>query len=347
MAKIFLISKDTDFLINPKKYLMNITRRPEFGAAVGLVIIYTFFSIAANDNGFNSIIVFRSILDMSVSIGIIGMFATLLLISGEFDLSVGSMVAATSMLIGLCIVEWNMPVWLALVITFIFALIFGALQGFIVVKAKMPSLIVTLGGLFFLRGITYGVSRSIVGRSIIGGINEGLQETFLYKIFAGKIFWNISASVIWWILVAITSYLILKRTKFGNWIFSTGGSEKEARALGVPTDKVRIILFMATAGAAALFSTCQVLSFGSADSMRGTLKEMEVIITVVVGGTLITGGYGSPIGTFLGCLTLGVLRQGIYMIGIAPEWYQAVLGLVLIVAVFINRNIQKIEDFEK
>ena len=326
---------------------MNLFKRPEIGAGLGLIIIYSFFSIAAHENGFNSIFVIRSILDMSVSIGIIALFATLLLISGEFDLSVGSMVAATSMLMALCIVEWNFPLWFSLILTFSFAIFFGYIQGLIVVKAKIPSLIVTLGGLFFLRGLTYGVSRSIVGKSIIGGINEGLKDDFLFKIFALKLYKGISISVIWWILLAILSVLILKRTKFGNWILCTGGSEREAKALGVPTDKVKLFLFIATAASAALFSICQVLSFGSADSMRGTLKEMEVIITIVVGGTLISGGYGSPIGTFLGCLTLGVLRQGIYMIGIAPEWYQAFLGLILVVAVFINRNVQKIGNIDK
>jgi simple sugar transport system permease protein len=253
------------------------------------------------------------------------------------------MVGASGMLLALCIIPWHLPLWLSIIITLVFAVLFGLLQGYIVVKTKIPSLIVTLGGLFFLRGITFGVSSSIVQRAIIGGVNTNLKTDWLYKIFAARIFGVFSSSVVWWVVVTIIAYLILRRTRFGNWILATGGSEDAARALGVPTSKVKIILFVATAASVALLSICQVLSLGSADTLRGQLKEMEVIITVVIGGTIITGGYGSPIGTFIGCLTLGLLRQGIYMLNVSSEWYQAVLGIVLIIAVLINRTGQRLE----
>ncbi|MCL4416953.1 MAG: ABC transporter permease [Actinobacteria bacterium] len=334
----------TNSLKTGSSFGKNLLRRPEFGSVIGLIVLWAFFSITAGKNGFNSVIIFKSILDLSVSIGIIGVVATPHLIAGEFDLSVGSMVGASGMLLALCIVAWGLPLWLSILITFSFALLYGFIQGYIVVKTKIPSLIVTLGGLFFLRGITFGVAQSITKRALIGGVNEHLQTNWLFKLFAGKIFGGIiSASAIWWVAVTILAYFILRRTRFGNWIFATGGSEEAARALGVPTNRVKIILFVATAASVALLSVTQVLSLSSADTLRGALKEMEVIITVVIGGTLITGGYGSPIGTFLGCLTLGLLRQGIYMLNISSEWYQAVLGIVLIIAVLINRTGQRME----
>ncbi|MCL4377053.1 MAG: ABC transporter permease [Actinobacteria bacterium] len=324
-------------------FFKSLLKRPEFGALIGIVVLWIFFSITAGKNGFNSIIIFKSILDISVSIGIIGMAATLLLIAGEFDLSVGSMVGASGMLLALCIVVWGIPLWLSIIITFCFAILYGFIQGYIVVKTKIPSLIVTLGSLFFLRGITFGVAESITKRALIGGVNTNLQNNWLFKVFAGKVFGIFNTSIIWWIVVAAIAYFVLKRTRFGNWIFATGGNEDAAKALGVPTNRVKIILFMATAASVALLSVTQVLSLGSADTLRGALKEMEIIITVVIGGTLITGGYGSPVGTFLGCLTLGLLRQGIYMLNISAEWYQAVLGVVLIIAVLINRTGQRME----
>jgi len=323
-------------------FFRNLTKRPEFGSIVGLIVLWTFFSIAANENGFNSIIIFRSILNLSVSIGVIAVVATLLLIAGEFDISVGSMVGAASVLIAACIVVWGLPLWLSLIITFAFALLYGFIQGMIVVKTKIPSLIVTLGGLFFLRGLTYGSAKSLVKRGIISGVNTGLQDDWLFKIFGGKIL-DFPVSIVWWIVIAALAYFILRKTRFGNWIFSTGGNELAAKALGVPTDRVKILLFMATSAAVALIASSQTLLLGSADTLRGTLREMEVIITVVIGGTLITGGYGSPLGTFLGCLTLGLLRQGIYMLDVPFEWYQAVLGIVLIIAVLINRTGQRLE----
>ena len=326
-----------------KRLLRGFVKRPEFGALMGLIVLWSFFSIAAGHNGFNSLIIFKSILDLSVSIGIIGMAATLLIISGEIDLSVGSMVGASGMLLALCIVEWGMPLWLAVIISFTFAISYGLLQGYIVVKTKIPSMIVTLGGLFFLRGITYGVTQSITKRAIIGGVRENLENNWLFKALAGKIFNVFSASILWWIAIAFIAYYVLKRTRFGNWIKATGGSESAAKCLGVPVNKVKIILFMATAASVAILSMTQVLSLGSADTLRGQLREMEVIITIVIGGALITGGYGSPIGTFFGCLTLGLLRQGIYMLGVSSEWYQAILGIVLIIAILINRTGQRIE----
>lgn len=330
-------------LKHENSFFKSLLKRPEFGSIIGFIVLWIFFSITAGANGFNSIIIFKSILDLSVAIGIIAVVATLLLIAGEFDLSVGSMVGASGMLLALCIIPWGLPLWLSIIITFSFAILFGFIQGYIVVKTKIPSLIVTLGGLFFLRGITFGVSSSIVKRAIIGGVNTNLKTYWLYKIFAGKVFGIFSSSIIWWVAVTIVAFFILKRTRFGNWILATGGSEEAAKALGVPTGRVKIILFIATAASVALLSICQVLSLGSADTLRGSLKEMEVIITVVIGGTLITGGYGSPVGTFLGCLTLGLLRQGIYMLNVSSEWYQAVLGVVLIIAVLINRTGQRLE----
>jgi simple sugar transport system permease protein len=323
-------------------FFRSLIKRPEFGSIIGLIVLWAFFSIAANKNSFNSPIIYKSILDLSVSIGVIAVVATLLLISGEFDISVGSMVGAASILIAACIVQWVLPLWLSLIITFAFALLYGFIQGLIVVKTKIPSLIVTLGGLFFLRGLTFGAAKSIVKRGTIAGVNTGLQDNLLFKIFSGRIF-GFPTIIIWWIVLAAIAYYILRKTRFGNWIFATGGNELAAKALGVPTNRVKIILFMATATAAALIESSQTLAFGSADTLRGTLREMEVIITIVIGGTIISGGYGSPIGTFLGCLTLGLLRQGIYMLDVPFEWYQAVLGIVLIIAVLINRTGQRLE----
>ena len=136
--------------------------------------------------------------------------------------------------------------------------------------------------------------------------------------------------------IALLATFVLQRTRFGNWIYGAGGSAVAARNVGVPVARVKIILFMATAASAALLAVIQVLTFGSGDVLRGDGKEFEAIITAVIGGTLLTGGYGSAIGAVFGALTLGMTRQGLFFAGISADWYLAFLGLLLLAAVLVN-----------
>ena len=135
--------------------------------------------------------------------------------------------------------------------------------------------------------------------------------------------------------VAVGTWVLL-RTRFGNWIFAVGGSALAARYVGVPVNRVKIMLFMTTAAAAALFACIQVLSVGTADVLRGSGKEFQAIITAVVGGTLLTGGYGSVLGSAFGAFILGTTQLGINFAGINTDWYQVVLGSMLLLAVLVN-----------
>ena len=315
--------------------------KPEFQALLALLVLWLFFSALAGNKGFFTLRGFKSILDVAADAGIISVVATLLLISGEFDLSVGSMVAFSGISLALLISEWKVDLWLSIIIVLCLALAYGFLQGFVVVKTKLPSLIVTLGGLFFLKGLAIGLSYTLAGKTMLGGLRKLVENSWLSKIFAGELFGWLNVTVIWWLIIAIIVGFIFHFTIYGNWILSIGGSKEASAALGVPVNRVRIILFMATSASAALLACMQVLALGSADVARGNLKELEVIITAVIGGTLISGGYGSPIGTFFGCLTIAVLKNGILFTGIQTSWYQAVLGLILIIAVSINRVGQK------
>lgn len=319
-----------------KNFINQFVKRSEFGAAVSLIIIWSFFAIFLNDNGINSLRSIKSMFDLAAVVGILAMPATLLLISGEFDLSIGSMLAISGLLFAICVTKFGLPLWLSVIIVLAASILFGFIQGGIVVKTKIPSLIVSLGSLFFLRGLTYGILNTFIGRTEIGGFLNYVEGTWWAQIFAGKI-GIIQAPVIWWLLLAILCMYILNVTRFGNWIFSSGGSPEAARALGVPVNKVKIILFMATAASAALLGIMQVFKLGGAEAMRGLYKEMEVVITIVLGGTLISGGAGSPLGTFFACITLAVLRQGIFFTDLDFSWYQSALGVVLIIAILINR----------
>lgn len=280
-------------------------------------------------------------LDVAAQVGIIGSAVALLMIAGEFDLSVGSMVGAAGMIVAIGVGELGLPVWLAVVLAIAFALLIGFINGYLVVRTRLPSFIVTLGMLFILRGLTIGVTRAMTGRTQVGGFSDAIAADPIAGIFTAKLFGSpgfggFSVSILWWLGLALIATYILLRTSFGNWIYGVGGSAVAARNVGVPVNRVKIVLFMATAASAAILAAIQVLSFSSGDVLRGEQKEFEAIITAVIGGTLLSGGYGSAIGTVFGALTLGMTKQGIFFAGVPGDWYQAFLGVLLLGAVLVN-----------
>jgi len=261
------------------------------------------------------------------------------MIAGEFDLSVGSMIGAAGLLLGLLIVQWGVPPTIAIILTFAFALAVGAFNGWLRIKTGLPSFLVTLGMLLILRGAGIGFTRAITSQTIVSGITDKTAGDPIVQLFTAKVTiagGDFKIILLWWVAAVIVATWVLTRTRFGNWIFSVGGSEQAARYVGVPVNRVRIILFMTTAGSACLLAVIQVLSFGSADVLRGTNKEFEAIITAVVGGTLLTGGYGSALGSAFGAFILGTTQLGINFVGINSDWYQVVLGTILLLAVLVN-----------
>ena len=318
--------------------------RPEFGAVVGAVIVFLIFavlSVMRGDvgKGFLSLQGLSGYLEVAAQVGILAATVSLLMIAGEFDLSVGSMIGASGLLLGLLIVQWGVPPTLAIVITFGFAVFVGLFNGWVRIKTGLPSFLVTLGTLYILRGAGIGFTRAITGQTIVSGIKDKIEGDPLSILFTAKI--TIAGAdfkivLLWWIISVVAATWVLTRTRFGNWIFAVGGSEQAARYVGVPVNRVKILLFIATACSATLLACIQVLSFGSADVLRGQNKEFEAIIAVVVGGTLLTGGYGSALGSALGAFILGTTQLGINFVGINSDWYQVVLGAILLMAVVVN-----------
>jgi simple sugar transport system permease protein len=249
-------------------------------------------------------------------------------------------IGAAGMVVAIGIGVMGLPVWLAVILAFAFALVVGFINGYLVVKTRLPSFIVTLAMLFMLRGLTIGITRAITGRTQVGGLAATTEGDPIATIFTANI-GPFSISIVWWIGLALLATFILLRTSFGNWIFGVGGSAVAARNVGVPVERVKIVLFMATAASAALLAVIQVLDVGSGDVLRGGSKEFEAIITAVIGGTLLTGGYGSAIGAIFGALTLGMTGQGIVFAGIPGDWYQAFLGVLLLAAVIVNNYIRQ------
>lgn len=318
--------------------LRKLLNRPELGAVAGAILVFAFFAVVAGDRGFLTSTGTISYLEVSAQLGIVVIPVAMLMIAGEFDLSVGSMIGAAGMLIAIPIAEYGWPVWAALLLAFAVALLVGFLNGYLVVKTGLPSFIVTLASLFALRGATIGFTRLITGRTQVSGVSA--DDSFLAPIFAGEIA-GFPVSIFWWLGLGALGTWILLRTTFGNWIFGTGGDAVAARNVGVPTNRVKISLFMATACAATLLAALTVLDAGSADVLRGELREFQAIIATVIGGVLLTGGYGSVIGPMFGALIFGMVNQGIFFTGVNTDWFQVFLGAMLLIAVIVNNYIRK------
>lgn len=348
--------------------------RPELGGIVGTVAVFTFFLLFAFDSGmFNS----QGVMNWSIvsaQFMIIAVGACLLMIAGEFDLSVGSMIGFAGMMIAIFSVTLAWPVWMAIIVTFVMCIAIGGINGYIVIRTGLPSFIVTLAFLFILRGFTIFLPQVIERKTIIGGIKDAAEGDWLAPIFGGKILtgffqWmgdagliatftrgtrqgqpvvdGVPMLIIWAIVLVIFGHVLLTKTKFGNWIFAAGGDAEAARNSGVPVNRVKVLMFMFTAFCACVFATAQVMEFGSAGADRGLLKEFEAIIAVVIGGALLTGGYGSVLGAALGALIFGVVQQGLFFAGVESSLFRVFLGVILLGAVILNTYIRRIITGER
>lgn len=326
-------------------------RRPELGAVGGVIVVWIIFAISAGSRGFLTLRGTANYLEVAAELGILAIGVSLLMIAGQFDLSIGSTIGATGMVTAILSTHYGWNIWAAIGASMLVAVLIGLLNGFLVVRTRLPSFIITLGTLFMIRGATIGLTRLITGLTQVGGVKNTGGFDSAAAIFASGlqvpdpssargIPADFSISILWWLVIAVIATYVLLRTRPGNWIFGIGGDENAARNVGVPVNAMKIALFVLTALAAWLVATIQVVSVGSADTLRGTQREFYAIIAAVIGGTLLTGGYGSVIGAVLGALIVGMVQQGIIFTGIDSDWFLVILGLMLISAVLINNFIR-------
>ena len=344
-------------------WLARLLRRPEAGAAGGLIATIIIFALLPGASALYSLQGAMTFLTLSAELGIIATAAALLIIAGEFDLSVGSMIGFAGVVIGLTVRYLGFPLWGGILSAFAVAVVVGYFNGLIVVKTRLPSFIVTLASLFILRGLSIGITRAVTGRTQIPYILDDVPDPWTAAIFNGHVLtglfqwmadqgWigarsdgapfvtGIPMSIVWCIGVTVVASWVLTQTRFGNWIYASGGDPVVARNVGVPVSRVKIILFIGTACSATLLATIQVMEAGSADTVRGLLKEFEAIIAAVIGGVLLTGGYGTVYGALFGALIFGLVQMGIFYTGIDTDWFKVFLGLVILAAVLVNNYIR-------
>jgi simple sugar transport system permease protein len=272
-------------------------------------------------------------------LGIMAVAVALLMIGGEFDLSVGVMTGTTGLIAGMLATQLHINLWLAMLVSLIFAVTVGYFNGWMVVKTKLPSFIVTLATFFILRGANVGVTRLVTQRVLVSNIDQaaGFMAARSFFDLEFRMFGTLfRTSTIWWIVIAVIATWVLQRTKFGNWIFAVGGDANSARNVGVPAQRVKISLFITTAVAAWIVGMMSITRLRSAVASEGIGQEFVYIIAVVTGGNLLTGGYGSVIGACLGALIFGMARVGIVFAGWDTDWFYSFLGIMLLVAVLVN-----------
>jgi len=324
----------------PPRLLLRIFLAPELGAAIGLATVFLLFAFWAGDRGFLSLQGAVNYLEVAAQLGILATGVALLMIAGEFDLSVGSVIGAAGMVLALGVQVFGLPVWASILLAFSVALLVGFANGYLVLKTGLPSFIVTLATMYMLRGATIAITREVTSVTRFSGLTEPALSDPLARVFMGAPL-GIPIAVWWWLFLTALLAFILGRTRWGNWIFATGGDPVAARNSGVPVASVKLSLFVLTAFLATLLSLIQVLNTGSADVLRGQTKELEAIAAAVIGGCALTGGYGSVLGASLGALTLGMVQQGIFFTGINTDWYLTFLGLMILLSVLLNQYLRK------
>jgi simple sugar transport system permease protein len=325
-----------------RNVLNRILLRPELGSLVGAIIIYLFFFAIADP--FRSTAALSTILYTSSTYGIMAVAVALLMIGGEFDLSAGVAVTTSALASSMFAFQLNLNVWVGVVFGLLLALAIGFINGYLVVKTKIPSFLITLGTFLMLTGLNLAVTQRVTGAVASPDISELSGFTSAQKVFASQFtlfgvqIWG--TVVYWFVFVAIATWILL-RTKIGNWIYAVGGEQESARAVGVPVSKSKIGLFMGV-GLLAWFSGMHLLfRFNTVQSGNGVGNEFIYIIAAVVGGCLLTGGYGTAIGSAIGAFIYGMTRQGVTYAGWNADLVTFFLGAMLLLATLTNLAVQR------
>jgi simple sugar transport system permease protein len=327
----------TDERVKEQNRLQRLLIRPEMGAGVGSIGILIFFLIVAPP--FRAPESIATVLYASSTIGIMAVGVGLLMIGGEFDLSTGVAVTTSSLAASMLAYNLHLNLWTGAVLALIVSLAVGFFNGFMVMRTKIPSFLITLSTFFMLAGINLAVTKLLSGQvatpsvSDMQGFDSG-KAVFASTISLGPV--AVRITVLWWILFTIIATYVLFKTRIGNWIFAVGGNQDSARAVGVPVTKVKIGLFMFVGFCAWFVGMHLLFSFNTIQSGQGIGNEFFYIIAAVIGGCLLTGGYGTAIGTLIGAFIFGMTNQGIVYAGWNPDWFKFFLGAMLLFAVIAN-----------
>ncbi|MEU5808449.1 ABC transporter permease [Streptomyces sp. NPDC059650] len=331
-----------DERLAPTSLLRRLLGRPELGAVVGAAAVFVFFSFAAPS--FLQASSLSTVLYAASTIGIMAVPVALLMIGGEFDLSAGVMVTTAALVSSMFSYQMTANVWVGVGVSLLVTLAIGFFNGFMLTRTKLPSFIITLGTFLMLTGLNLGFTKLISGTVSTKSISDMEGFPSARALFASQ--WTVGevtlkVTILWWIaLVAVATWILL-RTRAGNWVFAVGGSADAARAVGVPVVKTRIGLYMGVALCAWISGQHILFSYDVVQSGEGVGNELLYIIAAVIGGCLLTGGYGSAIGAAVGAFIFGMTSNGIVYAQWNPDWFKFFLGAMLLLAVLLNAWVRK------
>lgn len=312
----------------------------EIVAVITFLVIFIFFAVAADN--FLTPFALSNILTFASVNGIIVVGVAMLMISGEFDLSVGSVVAVASYVLAVTMNAGYGPI-LSILFALVICAILGLINGVIVVTTRIPSFIVTLGTLLAYRGIARWIGSGDFAYL------EADTPPVIFRVLNGSVDWlnqlsqpmgNFRYSALWFVLFVVIATIVMNRTRFGNWIHAVGGNPGAALAQGIAVNRVKVSCFVISGVLAGLAGVIQFAQRLSVDPLRGDGLELIVVSACVIGGVLLSGGVGTIIGAAFGMLLLSMLQQGLVLMQAPLQMFQAIAGLIIIVAVVINTNLK-------
>ncbi|MFB8265364.1 MULTISPECIES: ABC transporter permease [unclassified Streptomyces] len=324
---------------SPLRKLMG---RPELGSVVGAVAVFLFFAVFADS--FLRASSLATVLYASSTIGIMAVPVALLMIGGEFDLSAGVMVTTSALVSSMFSYQMTANVWVGVGVSLLVTLAIGVFNGVMLTRTDPPSFIITLGTFLMLTGMNLGFTKLISGTVSTKSISDmegfsSAKDVFASTLTIGGVDFKIT--ILWWLALVVVATWILLRTRVGNWIYAVGGGEDAARAVGVPVNKTKIGLYMGVALGAWISGQHLLFSFDVVQSGEGVGNELIYIIAAVIGGCLITGGYGSAVGAAIGALIFGMTSKGIVFAEWNPDWFKFFLGAMLLLATLLNAWVRK------
>ncbi|SJM29066.1 putative ABC transport system, permease protein [Mesorhizobium delmotii] len=311
--------------------LGRLARRPEAGTFLGLITVFVFFAMFGGAQ-FVSPAGFASWLNIAAEIGIVALPVGILMIAGELDISVGAVIPASSLTVAIVSGVYQAPELIGIFAGLGVGLAVGFVNGFLVTRTSIPSLIITIGTMFGVMGLTLGLTVMIAGSTGVFMVPSPTTKLLLGQFIGGMF----QVTIFWWVLFIVLLIFLLHLSPIGNWIFALGGDKTSARNAGIPTNRLTIGLFMLSGFSAAFVGVSQLLVYQSAQVLAGQSFIFNSIMCVVIGGVLLTGGFGSVIGIVFGTLTFAIVNQGIYFTGIDPNIGSVIIGALLLIAVLTN-----------
>lgn len=312
----------------------NLFRLKELGVLVALVAVIVIFGIISD--GFLSVETFASILTVSTEIGILALGATLLMIAGEFDLSVGSNFALSGMLFALLTQSYAVNSFIAFFLALLCGSLVGFFNGLVTLKTKIPSFITTLGTMMIIRGLVLIVTD--------GFPIAALRGDEVMSILSSDLGFGFKGSLLLWLFLSVAAIYILNIHPFGSVIMATGGNPEAAYAMGIKVRFAKLWCFVLSGFLAGLSGVIQFSHMLSLSPTAGEQYELRAIAIAVIGGTALSGGFGTIVGTVLATLIMGVLASGLVQAGVSTYWFRALVGMILVLAVVMNTAFKRLKD---